>query len=439
MLLLRFIFVFGLVYCDVSHVGYNYPPVQFDETTTVGYVYLPPQIPSLVPTYLPPPPDIFNDDDTIVVQPPTLYGPPGPQVKVQNMSCEVDTKFQSMIHISGRLAGLPPLIAEDGADNCVQHIQGTNNFYIDLTSAKKMQECGVATCEKGKMCVHLRMPTVRHLKLPEDNLVTLQCAPQENVAVHTKHIRLGSNIVSKNGRGRSVNNNIIASGGSQRNFETKISLFRKSLGSDNFNQLVLPGSAVHLGEDLVLRVAVQDGDGWHYSRMGSVLIRSASSPKSINLLDGNGCLIPTMKNVCPNQPSQLSNLVTVLPFRAFLFQGVSKDDVMLLSVNMFGCVKRQDCFQGGFCENPIKSGSRFRRGVIKNETNLINKVMEKDIENWETQFEFRVSSEPESTEENVVKNIFSSEFIVLTSLLSMLVLVIFIVYVGRRVLNLIKK
>lgn len=62
-------------------------------------------------------------------------------------------------------------------------------------------------------------------------------------------------------KGRSTNNAAVASGGGQRNFESRILLLRKSGKSNNFDQPLQPGSVVPLGEELVLRAMVQDGDG----------------------------------------------------------------------------------------------------------------------------------------------------------------------------------
>lgn len=177
-------------------------------------------------------------------------------------------------------------------------------------------------------------------------------------------IHFKCNCCSSN-RGRSSSgNSVVVSGGGQRNFDSKLNLFRKSTGSDNFDQLVLPGSTVTLGEELVLRAAVQDGDGkfivhifqwnqslithisgWQGSKISLVTIRSGSIQKSINLLDENGCPIPSMRHVCPHEPKHLTHLITILPFRAFLFQGAGKDDVMLLSVKITGCARSQDCNQ----------------------------------------------------------------------------------------------
>lgn len=61
-------------------------------------------------------------------------------------------------------------------------------------------------------------------------------------------------------QGRSATN--IARGGYQPNFETEVELFRRSPdGTNKFSRLVNSGTVVQLGEELLLRAAVKDGDG----------------------------------------------------------------------------------------------------------------------------------------------------------------------------------
>lgn len=54
----------------------------------------------------------------------------------------------------------------------------------------------------------------------------------------------------------------LARGGFQNNFETQVELFRRSNdGLNKFSRTVSPGAVVQLGEELLLRAAVRDGDG----------------------------------------------------------------------------------------------------------------------------------------------------------------------------------
>lgn len=54
----------------------------------------------------------------------------------------------------------------------------------------------------------------------------------------------------------------IVSGGSQRQFETQVGLFRRTPGTGgDFTLAISPGAALPLGEDLMLRANVREGDG----------------------------------------------------------------------------------------------------------------------------------------------------------------------------------
>lgn len=53
----------------------------------------------------------------------------------------------------------------------------------------------------------------------------------------------------------------IAIGGYKNSFETEIALFRRSFGSEIFDTKIEAGGGVLLGEQLLLRVAVKQGDG----------------------------------------------------------------------------------------------------------------------------------------------------------------------------------
>nr|XP_023013806.1 uncharacterized protein LOC111503676 [Leptinotarsa decemlineata] len=404
------------VMCDVSSLvgGYHYPqlhpPVQFDETPAPDPpgVYLPPQYQDEVippfpvpdPTYLPPlppiypplatPPDIFSDEDTIAISTPppsSLYQAPSPQMKIVNMSCVQDSFFKSTFRLNSRSFSPPPVI-DDGVDGCIT--SGSAGVHsIDMEGSRKMASCGVRRCSAGSgsranMCVVVRMPTVKGVKLPEDFVVTLQCIPQESIVSHTKQIRLGPTSVE---RGRSSNNAIVASGGGKQKFHSQMVLLRKSPGSNNFDQILQSGSVVFLGEDIILRAIVQDGDGWKFSRMGPVTLRSSNSQKSLTLVEENGCRSPGMKLICPFQPRQLSPLDTMLHFRAFLFQDSQRGDDMVLSVKMLGCLHSQDCFRNGICDQPnLSAPSRSKRSIKNNDTT-----------NWESQIQFRVQMSQEDT------------------------------------------
>lgn len=100
-----------------------------------------------------------------------------------------------MIQVEGRSSFQPPPVIEDASSGCLTPIS-SGIFVIDMEGTRRMSQCGVRRCTTGtssrtSMCVTVRMPTIQGLKLPEDGLVTLQCAPQDSVVSHTKHLRLG--------------------------------------------------------------------------------------------------------------------------------------------------------------------------------------------------------------------------------------------------------
>lgn len=54
----------------------------------------------------------------------------------------------------------------------------------------------------------------------------------------------------------------MASGGNQRHFEMQVGLFRRSPGvGGDYSLAIAPGAALPLGEDLLLRATVREGDG----------------------------------------------------------------------------------------------------------------------------------------------------------------------------------
>lgn len=54
----------------------------------------------------------------------------------------------------------------------------------------------------------------------------------------------------------------LARGGSQQNFESQVDLLRRSSdGTNKFSRVVKPGTIVQIGEELLLRASVREGDG----------------------------------------------------------------------------------------------------------------------------------------------------------------------------------
>ncbi|XP_966726.2 uncharacterized protein LOC655123 [Tribolium castaneum] len=353
--------------CD----GYSYPqpPFQFDDPSpSPPPIYLPPPTPTYLPPPIPPLQDelIPPEDGIVISAPPNQYLPPvKTPLQVLNMSC-LDSKdgigfFRAFLRSNSR--GFPVMDSSE----CALTPTGLDVFRVDL-EGQKMTDCGIRTCGV-RMCLVLRMATIPGLRLIDDTLVTLQCIPQETVVTHTKHLRLNG---QPSEQGRSNSKSIsVASGGNQRKFDSVVTLWRKNNGV--FDQPVHQGSAVRLGDELMLRTAVREGDGWKSCRLGTVIIRSASSQRSVVLVDEHGCRNPTIRSICPQHPQQTGPLSVQFPFRAFLFQGAAPADDLLLSVRMSACLRPRDC-QTRLCEE----GTRIRRSTANFSVD------------WESQIQFRV-------------------------------------------------
>nr|CAI5868299.1 unnamed protein product [Callosobruchus analis] len=334
-----------------------------------------------LPPVLYPPLDNPPLQDELPPSPPSLYQAPPPVMKILNMSCILDTSFKTLVKIDSK-TGVQPVM--EGKEGCIIRTSAPAVYAIEIEDVRRMSECGVRRCAPGvatkaNMCATLRIPTIKGLRLPEDVTMTLQCTPRDSVVSHTKHIRLGPT---------STKNTIVASGGGNYNFDSHIFLMRKSPGSNNFDQLLQTGSVVQLGEEMLLRTKIQEGDGWKYSRMGPVIIRNEKSKKHVTLVEENGCRSPGIRSVCPFHPKQLNPLDNILYFRAFLFDDSAKGDDMILSVRMTGCLHAQDCFRNNICEDStFGSPHRLKRDINEkfNETTK-----------WESVLQFKVVMSPQT-------------------------------------------
>ncbi|XP_076270662.1 uncharacterized protein LOC143202763 [Rhynchophorus ferrugineus] len=430
-------FVFNFVYVlgDISsfYGGYSYPhppnppPVSLDEPSPSPPIYIPPifsdeptpvtpsndYLPP-VPTsgYLPPvnndifppplPPLVSNDDsvvvpalspsDTAPYPPSSSYLPP--QFRMDHLSCVHGSRFRAIFRMDGYSQQYP--VVEDATGECIEHI-GRNKYKMEMNSFEALVKCGVKRCARnllkaaeekgnGNMCAMIRIPAIRGLRLPEDKLVTLMCTPQERMISKTSHVKLGSNKIFAGVRARS-NPDVVASGGSQNDLKTRITIYRKRPGTNVFDQPVQSNAIIHLGEDLLLKASVNDGDGWKYSDIGPVVITGLQSQKSALLVNENGCRNSLMKSVCPNQPHRISPLTTDLQFRAFLFQESPEGDEMVVSVKMQGCIHPEDCSKSTRCNDKIEGRSKRSASIFHEKT---PKNSSGEVEDWESRLVFRV-------------------------------------------------
>lgn len=184
----------------------SFPPVQLDEPSPLPPIYLPPidEIPLQPPpaSYLPPnrPPPVFIDDTVVIpAQPPPQmsYLPPANPVRIENMSCIHGMHFRATFTMNNQFSS--PVV-DESAEKCIYDLN-KNTFKIELEDHNQMIRCGVRSCRPSgenstartdNMCLMIRIPTVKGVRLPEDKMVTLMCIPQEKVVRETKHVKLGT-------------------------------------------------------------------------------------------------------------------------------------------------------------------------------------------------------------------------------------------------------
>lgn len=178
----------------------NEPPINYLPPSSINpppspLYPLPPHESDIIPTllpeiplnqYLPPPP------------PPLNYGTykhakHNEQIRVLNMSC-LDTNkkkyFRANFRISSGLFYDKLPIIEGAKRDCIEMIGNGNNFVFNF-NGNDFTDCGVKYCydNERNMCVKIRFPTVRGIRLPEDFTIILQCKSQEVVATQTKLLR----------------------------------------------------------------------------------------------------------------------------------------------------------------------------------------------------------------------------------------------------------
>lgn len=203
-------------------IQFDPPPVQFDPPTDS---YLPP------PQYLPPvqndPPQFIpplDDSDVITVEvpdqiiPPNDYLPPSNgylppnhkiaprtrsnlKIQIFNMSCMNTPKtkyFKTIMRMSKSLSSNPIVQNEflDENHQCISPYGKSNSvFYMNMFGSEHMKKCGIRDCgNDGQkyLCMSMRLPTIRGLKLPEDVLLTLQCRTSDKFITQVKYLSMNS-------------------------------------------------------------------------------------------------------------------------------------------------------------------------------------------------------------------------------------------------------
>ncbi|XP_024938704.1 uncharacterized protein LOC107265660 [Cephus cinctus] len=267
-------------------------------------------------------------------------------VRVNDMSCQ-----NSGREIFFRASVSPvknydrPVIENARSDAC-KMTKHNGDYRINLENDRFLN-CGVIDCsiESDKFyCLSLRFPVIQGLKLKDDFHVTLQCKTQEKVTSHTKQI----NVKTLDTAARMAPR--IATGGFKNVFETDVALYRKTYSSDNiFDTRIQPGGTVILGEEVLLRVLVREGDGWKYSRISEVTVHYVEKRQrnkimnSLWILDSHGCLNPDIREISSREQHRVSPLENYIIFHAFMFENMKETDEMILTVKVIGCLDGDDC------------------------------------------------------------------------------------------------
>jgi uncharacterized protein YunC (DUF1805 family) len=237
-----------------------------------------------------------------------------------------------------------PVIDRDNTDITGCNIRLQNSNLMVNIRAEDFQKCGVSQCGNANdLCLRLRFPQIRGMRMLDDPMLTLQCKVQRRVASKTHAIRLG---VANNVQGRAYSG-AFAQGGSQLPLRTYLGILRKDTNGHGFTRNLEPGGAVTLGEDLVLRSQVRAGDGWNYTKLSDVLMQRLSPSggilNSAILLRSNGCVNPLMRSICPAAATFEAPLGFRLGFKAAMFEGMKSGDELVLSAKVFACMDRSDC------------------------------------------------------------------------------------------------
>jgi len=276
-----------------------------------------------------------------------------------------------------------PPVLEDGEQGSCQ-ISATSLPDVFLVDLSLLTECGVRECEeKGEtwLCLLVRYPVLRGLRLPEDEVINIKCKPQDRAVTGENAINFQEAMVEQRSPA------IFSGGGHQ--FISEIGLFRQLAGTHLFAARVKSGSQIELGENVQLRSIVRSGDGWNYSKLTDVVIQRIrdgqplQTPESaVKLVYSDGCRDQAYRTLAPAQPwrEDLNPLVNNFDFRVFMFQEMQSGDSIIITAKVVACVEEEDCRIQ--CVEEIE-GNNIRK---RREVELRGKT-----EGWEENMELRVT------------------------------------------------
>ncbi|KAL9880015.1 uncharacterized protein ACN2A1_011672 isoform 1-T1 [Glossina fuscipes fuscipes] len=230
-----------------------------------------------------------------------------------------------------------PVVDNDSTDKSCQFSLQNNRFILYMRE-ECFEKCGVYQCA-GDLCLRLRFPSVKGMRTASDAIFTLHCETQKKVAVKTHTIKMA---VNREQQARSLG--AYARGGKQNNLRTHLELLRRT--SEGYTQHVNSKGIVQLGEELLLRAHILPGDGWNYAKVTDIIFQRIAPDGDVLqeavLITSEGCLNPFMLSVCQGIIFE-APLAYKLPFKAFMFQGMSSGDELIVSVRISACLYPQDC------------------------------------------------------------------------------------------------
>ncbi|XP_037094189.1 uncharacterized protein LOC119114071 [Pollicipes pollicipes] len=327
----------------------------------------------------PSPPEVAPPGPVPTTAPPTISPPAPPpteapsqgNVQASNIRCLQSTSREQLtarLRLRRPLVA-PPVLALRPAVNpltsSVCTLTSAEEDRLLTLSVTNLEACGVESCVQPSgerwLCLTIRFPVIAGIRLPEDDVIQIQCRPQDPTQTRGKQLAVPT-------VGLELQSPALFSGGEQQ-FECEIALFRRTPGTGIFSTVVQAGDAVTLGEELHLRAIIRSDDGWRFSRLTDVLLQRvtadgvAQTADSVSLVLSSGCRNPEFKIVAPAQPTrhQQNQLISNFAFRVFAFQGMGSGDRLQVSAGVTGCVEAIDCAPTACPDGGQGYGRRRRR------------------------------------------------------------------------------
>ncbi|XP_065368700.1 uncharacterized protein LOC135961132 [Calliphora vicina] len=326
----------------------------------------PPSTPA--PGYLPPSKD--QQQPLSIVQNSDNSNPL--RLRVHEMRClqqqpKISGYFRAVLKIDNFLSATPSVDNDSSDKRCELKLQ--KSYVVVDIAGEDFARCGVQQCGTD-LCLRVRFPALRGMRTGSDSILTLHCKSQSRVAVKTHALKMG---VANDVQARSIGT--YAKGGTQNSFRTHVELLRKS--NQGYGRHLQTNEAVQLGEDLLLRAHVITGDGWNYTKLTDVSLQRISPSgeilNNVQLITSQGCLNPSMKGICTQNPSFDAPLGYKLPFKAVMFQGMRSGEELIMSMRITGCLEHQDCYvNADQCNNFNTSNLKRRKRDMLNSNTTAN-------------------------------------------------------------------